>query len=267
MPEGDTIYRTAVQLRSVLAGQTICEATSQVGGPDPHSLVGRRVEAIEARGKHLLIHLDDGQAIHSHMGMTGSWHVYRSDQAWLKPARRAHLVLHLPAAVCVCFTPKTLEILTAHGVRRHPYLSRLGPDLLSERFGVQDVVQRLRQRSDLPVGEAVMDQTLVCGIGNVYKSELLFLQRLDPFCRVGDLSDSQLEQLVQSARQLMRRNLQGSRRTTRFGRDGQRLWVYGRSGEKCLQCGSIIRMRRQGGLGRSTYWCPTCQSSQSGRSG
>ena len=262
MPEGDTIYRTAVTLRSVLGGQTICEASGQSEDMNPRALMGRSVVATEARGKHLLIHLDDGQTIHSHMGMTGSWHVYRPEQTWQKPARLAKLVIRLSQSVCVCFTPKTLEVLSASELRGHVHLSRLGPDVLGEQFDATDVLPRLRQKPpELTIGEAVMNQTVVCGIGNVYKSELLFIQRIDPFTHVQALRDEQLLPLIDRARKLMRRNLQGSVRTTRFGRDGQRLWVYGRSGEKCLRCGATIRMRRQGDLGRSTYWCPSCQLS------
>ncbi len=261
MPEGDTIYRTAERLRSVLRSQTICEAQGQWHGVDMRGLKGRTVQSTEARGKHLLIHLDNGHAIHSHLGMTGSWHVYRPQQPWRKPRNRMALALHVSNAVCVCFTPKTLEILSTHELRRHPYLSRLGPDLLTEPFDMQDALRRFGGRPELTIGEALMNQTLVCGIGNVYKSELLFLEQIDPFVAVGELSASSLRQLLNRAATLMRRNLQGFRRTTRFGRDGQRLWVYDRRGESCLRCGVVIQMQRQGDLGRSTYWCPTCQRS------
>jgi endonuclease-8 len=261
MPEGDTIFRAAARLRPVLSGQTIIRATGASPQLDASRLEGCQVQATAARGKHLLIHLDNAHAIHSHLGMHGSWHVYQRDSVRPETLRRRvpDLALELAASVCVCLAPKTLEILSDRAIRRHPYLSRLGPDLLGENFDVGQLIPRLRVRPELAVGDAVMNQTLVCGIGNVYKSEVLFLERVNPFIHLEQLTDKQLIRLLSRARELMRRNVDGHRRTTRFGRDGQRLWVYRRQGERCLVCGTAIRMRRQGNLGRSTYWCPTCQ--------
>lgn len=259
MPEGDTIYRTAVQLSRVLDGEAIVQASSRRDATLAGSLVGRTVSTTEACGKHLLMFLDDGGAIHSHMGMTGSWHIYQPGQTWQKPAKWAELVLELPRATCVCFTPKLLELLTAAGVRRHPQLSRLGPDLLSPGFSPTKALPRIRRHDRTTLGEAIMNQTLVCGIGNVYKSEILFLEKLSPFQQVGSLDDAGWVHLLERVRGLMRKNLEGYSRRTRFGPDGQRLWVYGRQGEPCLVCGATIRMQRQGDAGRSTYWCPSCQ--------
>ena len=132
MPEGDTIFRTAVRLRAALVGLTIDATDSRVPECDAESLVGRRIDMVEARGKHLLIHLDDRRVIHSHLGMHGAWHVYLPGQGWQKPVSQAALCLRTSKSVCVCFFPKTLELLTPTGLRRHPYLSRLGPDLLGE---------------------------------------------------------------------------------------------------------------------------------------
>jgi len=260
MPEGDTIFRSAARLRSVLQGHPIRAAESRDPALRAESLKDRLVTVVEARGKHLLMHLDDGRVIHSHMGMHGAWHVYQPEQPWHKPARQAALCLQVPDAVCVCFNPKTLELLSEAGFRRHPYLSRLGPDLLAEALDDDEILRRFRVHNARPIGEAVMDQTIVCGIGNVYKSEVLFLCRIDPFLAVQQLSDDQLRSLIQRARQLMSRNLQGYPRRTRFGLDGGRVWVYGRGGEPCLVCGTPIRIRRQGDLGRTTYWCPACQA-------
>jgi endonuclease-8 len=259
MPEGDTIHRTAVNLRAALDGRVIVRAESRCGDLEVESLRGRQIAATEARGKHLLVFFEDGGAIHSHMGMTGSWHLYRPKQPWQKPAKWAELALFLEQTTCVCFTPKTLELLTAAGVRRHPHLARLGPDLLSTAFRPELALGRIRQHDAAPLGEAVMNQTLVCGIGNVYKSELLFLERLCPFQAVGSVEDARWIELLMRAQKLMKKNLEGYPRRTRFGGDGQRLWVYGRGGERCLKCGDTILMQRQGDAGRSTYWCPTCQ--------
>jgi endonuclease-8 len=259
MPEGDTIFRTAERLRQCLFGQTILSADSPTRLLDPQPLVGRRVSDVQARGKHLLLHVDQSPTIHSHMGMTGSWHVYKPGERWQKPVHRAALVLEVADAVCVCFSPKTLELLTPTRLRRHPLLQRLGPDLLAEQLDVAEILRRFRGQDSMPLGEAVMNQAIVCGIGNVYKSEVLFLEQRDPFAFVAGLSDEQLESLVDRARTLMRANLQGFQRRTRHRPDGGRLWVYGRQGQACFRCGTPIRLRRQGDLGRTTYWCPQCQ--------
>jgi endonuclease-8 len=275
MPEGDTIYRTAVRLRAVMQGKRIKTVRGRDAALDTAKLSGKEITAIEARGKHLLIHTSGQQTIHSHMGMTGSWHLYQPGQAWQKPEKWAAIVLEMqqedkpqteptesvPPSVVVCFSPKTLELLSATGLRRHPYLGRLGPDILAAHFEPSDVVPRFRAHDRVPIGEAVMNQTILCGIGNIYKSEVLFLSRIDPFCRVSGLSDQQLSELVALARKLMERNLSGHLRQTRYTGDGARLWAYGRGGKPCLECGQRIQTRRQGTLGRITFWCPNCQFS------
>lgn len=259
MPEGDTIYRTATRLCAVLDGQPVLSATAGEVPWDPAPLVGCCVSAVEARGKHLLIHFGDGPILHSHMGMTGSWHIYRPEQTWHKPASRAALILHTGSVACACFYPKILELLTIAAFRNHQHLAKLGPDLLTEQFDEEVALKRFRSGNRLPIGEAIMNQTIVCGVGNIYKSEVLFLERLNPFQRTDQLLDREILQLMRVTRQLMRRNRTGFPRRTRFGRDGQRLWVYGRSGHPCLECGGSIQMRRQGMLGRTTYWCADCQ--------
>lgn len=259
MPEGDTIHRTATTLRPWLTGREIVHAYGWDDWIDSASLIGRHVTSIEARGKHLLLHLDDTRTVHGHSGMTGSWHIYPLGEAWRKPERRAALVLETDKLCVVFFNPRQLELLTATQLRRHPFISRLGPDLLSEQVDYADIVRRFRRMNHKPVGEAVMNQTLCCGIGNVYKSELLFLQNIDPFAPVANLSDAELVDLLELARDLMQFNLQGPKRTTRFEGDGGRVWAYGRRGEPCYLCGATIHLRRQGDLGRTTYWCPECQ--------
>jgi endonuclease-8 len=238
MPEGDTIYRTAVALRPALEGRRIATARIRDWQFEPERL---------------------GGAIHSHMGMTGSWHVYRRGETWRKPTHYAALVLEIDELDVICFSPKLLELLTADQLRQHAHFRRLGPDLLAREFDVPDAVARFRARNDLPLGEAVMNQTIVCGIGNVYKSDLLFLMGFDPFASVANFSDAELAAMIERARRLMQRNLSGAPRQTRFRGDGRRLWCYGRSGEACFKCGCVIQLRRQGDAGRTTCWCPTCQ--------
>ncbi|HYO25329.1 MAG TPA: hypothetical protein VEQ85_10310, partial [Lacipirellulaceae bacterium] len=161
-------------------------------------------------------------------------------------------------------SPKQLELLTADQLRRHPHLTRLGPDLLgadlsAAAFDIPAAVARFRARNRLPLGEAVMNQTIVSGIGNVYKSDLLFLMGFDPFAPVERFTDAELAAMIELARKLLAKNLTGAPRQTRFRGDGRRLWCYGRSGQACYKCGATIRLRRQGEAGRTTCWCPQCQ--------
>jgi endonuclease-8 len=264
MPEGDTIYRTAATLRPAMEGARIDRAQVRDRQFEPEHLAGATVTSVEARGKHLLMHLGHGGAIHSHMGMTGSWHIYRRGEPWQKPVHFAGLQLDLSQTPVgnldvICFSPKQLELLTADQLRRHVHLSNLGPDLLSPAFDVFAAVARFRARNPMPLGEAVMNQTIVSGIGNVYKSDLLFLMGFDPFAPVEKFSDDELAALIEKTRQIMGKNLTGAPRQTRFRGDGRRLWAYGRSGEECFKCGAIIQLRRQGEAGRTTCWCPVCQ--------
>lgn len=259
MPEGDTIHRAATRLRAVIENQLVERAESRWLGEAAKSLLGRTITSVEARGKHLLMKLDDGRVIHSHMGMTGSWHIYRPGETWQKPVQRAAISMESKDVVVVCFTPKLLEILSASSLRRHDYLNRLGPDLLAEKVPDQTALERFRQSNNLPIGQAVMNQTIVSGIGNVYKSEVLFHLQIHPLTLVGELSDEQLLAVVSQATKMMSHNLDGRPRTTRFALDGGRFYVYGRSGKPCYACGTPIEVIRQGDLGRTTYFCPRCQ--------
>lgn len=259
MPEGDTIHRTAIRLRQFVLNERFSKVTSRDPSFPVTKLVDQTICDIEARGKHLLIHFENDTALHSHMGMTGSWHLYPKHDAWKKPHNRAALIFENERLCIVCFSPKTLELLSAIQLRRHRYLSQLGPDLLATSISMNVVLQRFRQYDPVSIGEAVMNQTIVSGIGNVYKSETLFLSGLHPKTPVGQLTTDQLEHLMKLNRDLMKRNLDGRPRQTRFAGSGQKVWVYGRRGEACHRCGDTIDMIRQGDLARSTYWCPTCQ--------
>ncbi|MFT3765704.1 MAG: zinc finger domain-containing protein [Minicystis sp.] len=191
--------------------------------------------------------------------MTGSWHLYRPGERWQKPASQARAVLETADFVVVCFNAPVVELLASGGAARHEGLKRLGPDLLKEDFDPVEARRRLRARGDLAIGDAIMTQSALAGIGNVYKSETLFLCRIDPFVRVDDLDDRTLDRIVARARDLMHKNLEGHPRRTRSALAGPRLWVYDRSGRPCLECGTLIKVRRQGIAGRTTYYCPSCQ--------
>ena len=259
MPEGDTIHRAARSLRAALGGQRIRDVHSTVPAVSQARLSGHNVSRVEARGKNLLIHFDDGRALYTHMKMTGSWHVYRDRERWAKPPRRAKVILHTDRIMAVCFNAPVIEVLTPLGLKRHPVLSTLGPDLLDPGFNWNHVARRLAQYGTISIGEALLMQRIACGIGNVYKSETLFLCGQDPFAQLDTLDANTVRALYDEARKLMNQNMGHGMRDTRR-KEGGRYWVYGRSGEQCRRCATKIGMRRQGAHGRSTYFCPRCQS-------
>jgi endonuclease-8 len=231
--------------------------------PDLSRVIGAAITSVEARGKHLLIGFDNGLTLRSHMRMRGSWHRYRPDEAWRLPVSAANAVLETAEAVAVAFNTPTLELLTDSGVARSRSLRELGPDLLGPTFDVAEAVRRLRQRSVLELGEALLDQRLAAGIGNVVKSEVCFILRLDPWAPVARFEDAELESALTTARLLLQANVHGGARVTTGMRGrGKELWVYGRAGRPCRRCGTRVTTRRQGELARSTYWCPTCQPSR-----
>ena len=256
MPEGDTILRAARALDRSLAGKRITAFQSPVPRLARAGLAGRRVDSVEARGKNLLVRFDDGRTLRSHMRMTGSWHLYRPGERWRKPARLARAVLETEDSVAVCFSAPVVEILTAHEVERHEPLARLGPDVLAADFDATEAVRRLASLPATPIGEALLDQSAIAGIGNIWKSETLFLCGADPFAPVGKFAETELARIVAKARALMSASVSGP--SLRLSGRGARR-VYRRSGEACRRCGTAIRMRRQGAAARSTYWCPGCQ--------
>ncbi len=259
MPEGDTLFRVAHQISKQICGKRIEAARAKPELVKAKTLKGHRLQKAEARGKHLLLDFDNELSVHSHLGMTGSWHIYPRGERWRKPAQRAALALRFDTHDLVCFSPKLIELNSTARIRRNRFLTGLGPDLLAENFDEDEALRRLRRHQQLPIGEALMAQQLVAGIGNVYKSEILFMNRLDPFSPVSDLDDETLRSCLRSARRYLRRNLEGLRRKFRGSTHGDRLWAYLRSGMPCLECGTPIRMRRQGETARSTYYCPVCQ--------
>lgn len=259
MPEGDTIHRAARRMHRALAGKTIVHAESHAPRVAASRLEGATIEAVRARGKHLLVHLADGRVLRTHMQMSGSWHLYRASDRWRRPRRQMVLLLETDPWHAVAFNLPQAELLRSESGSAQ--LRRLGPDLLDPACDLDEAVHRLRAEPDLPLGVALMRQDLVAGIGNVYKSEVLFLEKLDPFAPIREVSAASLRQSLERAQKLMRRNLRGRRRNT-TGRSDITTYVYGRSGDGCLTCETPIRMRRQGDGGRSTYWCPSCQPAQ-----
>lgn len=271
MPEGDTIFRSATVLRRALLGGVVRRALAQPGPglarvPDLSVLVGSTIEAVESRGKHLLIGFSSGAWLRTHMRMRGSWHRYAPGEPWRLPLRRAVCVLETDAAVAVCFDAPVVELLSSAELPRHAGLRALGPDLLAESPDFDEAVRRLQERSSVPIGEALLDQRALAGIGNVIKSEALFMERLDPWAPVNAVTEAELRALVVRAAALLQANTSGGRRVT-TGRQspGASLWVYERAGRPCRRCGTLIRSRRQGEQARTTYWCPTCQADRQPR--
>ena len=257
MPEGDTLFRTAAGLRPYLIGRDIRKAHAQGPGavPQIQRVVGKRVDAVEAQGKNLLIRFDGGLELRTHLRMNGSWHRYRPGERWRRPAARARLVLEVDGAVAVCFDAPVVELFETRTEALHPTLGTLGPDLLKPDFDAAEAHRRLRQpeRAGMTISAALLDQRALAGIGNIWRNETLFAERVDPFATVASLDDATLDRLVRTARRLLTASagLAPGRAPTR---------VYRRTGRPCPRCGTPIRsVPLSGEVPRTTYWCPSCQ--------
>jgi len=274
VPEGDTLFRTAATLQKAIGGrvvtrfETVLVQLERVDVDTP--IAGRTVEQVEAHGKHLLIRFSGDLALRTHLRMNGSWHVYRPGERWQRPRHVMRIVIATDTWEAVAFDVHVAEFLTPAAERRHRELTALGPDLLAEAFDAGDAQSRLRARGDRTIEVALLDQRAVAGIGNVYKSEVLFLCGVWPFAPVAALDDATLTLLIDTARDLLRANVapasgeaivtyRGLRRTTRRADPGERLWVYGRARKPCRRCATEIEVRATGPDARLTYWCPQCQ--------
>ena len=257
MPEGDTLFRTAQGLRPYLVGRDVRAARAQGPGPVPQvqRIIGKRVDAVEAQGKNLLIRFDGGLELRTHLRMNGSWHRYRPGERWRRPPGRARLVLEVDGTVAVCFDAPVVELFETRAEAVHPTLARLGPDLLSPDFDAAEAHRRLRapERADRSIGEALLDQRALAGIGNIWRNETLFAERVDPFLAVRDLDDATLDALITTARRLLAQSV-----AVAPGRAPTK--VYRRTGRPCPRCGTPIRSGPSGGdVPRTTYWCSSCQ--------
>jgi len=261
MPEGDTIHKIANYLAPRLTEQTI----EDIRMADPTAAAKcrqRRIERVNARGKHLFFDLDSGVSLRSHLGMYGSWHRYTPGAEWQKPRHRASLVMRVAGDDYVCFNAKEVELIRTPSVRGRIVHTRLGPDLIADAVAPSVCVERAREilDADALVGDALLDQRVAAGIGNVYKSEVLFIERLSPFLTLAEISDDELARCYATAADRLGRNLGGGKRVTRFEKDGAgRLWVYNRHRKPCIECDTRIRTKRLGRHHRGTYWCPRCQ--------
>jgi endonuclease-8 len=244
MPEGDTIWRTAAALRRRIDGKVVIDARPASIG----RLKGRHVLGVEPTGKHLVMRFDGDLALHSHMRMKGSWHVYKPGERWRQPEHRVKAVLAFEDVVAVCFAAPVVELVADP---RQP-VAHLGPDILHEPFDIEGVIRRARQSGNPTLGELLLDQTVCAGIGNIYKCESLWARQLDPWASPASLDDAGLRRLYETARQMMSRSLQG------HGFNDRRA-VHARGGRPCPRCGAAVRIRAQGEQARLTYFCPHCQ--------
>jgi endonuclease-8 len=259
MPEGDSIHRLAAQLAPVLVGREVRALRARrIPDADGESVVGRRVVAVEARGKNLLIRFDDGRLLHIHLRMEGRVFIERPRSTFWAPSRAIpDLRLAVEGAAIVGRRLPVCRLLTGTTERRTLPLATLGPDLLADDFDEEAAVTRLRGLSRRSIADALLVQRAAAGIGNIYKSEILFLEGIDPRADAAAIDDARLRAVLRCARRLLLANVGDGPRTTRRALRGPRLWVYGRGGRPCLRCGTaIVRLVQSG---RSTYLCPRCQ--------
>jgi endonuclease VIII len=273
MPEGDTIFRAARTLHRALAGHVVVRfdsvlpALMRVHTDTP--VTGRPVEAVWSAGKHLLMRFGGELVLRTHMRMHGSWHIYRPEEAWQRPRGDMRVLLATNDIVAVGFNVPVAEFIAANRLTHHAELARLGPDLLADEFDEAEAIRRMRAHPRRPLADVLLNQQVVAGVGNVYKSEVLFVCGVNPWVRTADVDDETLVRLLATSRRMLRLNVRdgvramttygGLRRTT--GRDNprDRLWVYGRAGQRCRRCGAGILMKKDRPDARLTYWCPECQ--------
>ena len=255
MPEGDTLEIAARRMAPLVGVPVAVEA------PDPRAralglptrLADTTIERVEARGKHLLIRFSNGLSVHSHLRMTGRWDVHPLGRRWGRAAWRAWLVLRTATHEAVQFDGPVLELLTDAQIALHPVLRRLGADPIDDDFDARRVLAALRgEHPTRAVGDALLDQRVVAGIGNVWRSELLWARRIDPRQPLGRLDDDALLGLVEAARE-------GLRGQADRGHGRRPSAVYGRAGSPCPRCGARIATALQGDEGRRVFWCPSCQ--------
>jgi endonuclease-8 len=274
MPEGDTIFRTAQALNRHLAGRVVTRfesvfpALTRIDHDRP--LAGRTVERVISRGKHILMTFSGDLVLHTHMRMHGSWHGYPPGARWRLPARDMRVLVGTAAFIAVGFNVPVAELLTSRELQRHEALRELGPDLLDEPFDLETATRHAHAEGRRAIADVLLNQRVVAGIGNVFKSEILFVAAVHPFTPTSDISGADLKKILTVGRNLLRANTVNRGHATPF--PGRRtrdsldpdaaLWVYGRGGRPCRKCGTPIESKKTGLDARVTYWCPRCQPVQ-----
>ncbi|MGO8758761.1 MAG: Fpg/Nei family DNA glycosylase [Terracidiphilus sp.] len=275
MPEGDTVFRTARTLGRALIGKPVTGFRSTYPWltrfNDDTPLVGQTVERVEARGKWLLIHFSGGGILVSHLLMNGRWHIYRPGERWQLERTHIRILIENSEYQAVGFRIPVARMHTEQSLKRDPHIVSAESDLLRAEFDEEAVLERLLARGGEAIADALLDQSVLAGVGNVFKSEICFVNGLNPFRTVATLTRDEAAATIASARKLLKANvLEDSgdtivtfrgqqRRTTHESDPGASLWVYGRAGELCRRCGEPIRCRKQGADARVTFWCPRCQ--------
>ncbi|MEP7117049.1 MAG: DNA-formamidopyrimidine glycosylase family protein [Acidobacteriota bacterium] len=266
MPEGDTIARAAAALHQALAGHTVTRFVTALAHlariDDDTPLAGRTIESVTTRGKHLLMTFGGGLVLRTHMRMHGSWHLYQPGERWQRPRHAMRIVIETATRVAVGFNVPDAEFLRADDLRRNRALGRVGPDLLAPDVDPAEVVARMLAQADQPLARALLDQRVAAGLGNVFRSELLFLAGVHPATLVSSLDAAQVAGVVDTAVRLLRDNARpdaGQRVTTGRAARGEALWVYNRTTLPCRRCGTAVVSASDGLDARRVYWCPRCQ--------
>ena len=277
MPEGDSIFRAARALDKALRGKIVTGFETALANlasvNDNTPLAGRTVECVEARAKYCLIFFSGDLILLTHMRMSGSWHLYRVGERWKRPRSGMRIVITCGDIQAVGFNIPVAEFHIARSLERSTQLPNLGLDVLGGEYSVTKGTRALldygRQHPDDEVGNVLLNQRVIAGLGNVYKSEVAFAAGVNPFRQMRSIIERELEKMADAAERFLQANVAegaSARMTTytgsRLGHDvdrNNRLWVYRRAGEECRRCGTTIEMRRQGTGARSTYWCPACQ--------
>jgi endonuclease VIII len=274
VPEGDTIFRAARTLNAALSGkvvtgfETVLPFLSRVHVDTP--VTGRTVEGVTSHGKWILMRFSGDLILLTHMLMSGSWHIYRPGERWQRRRDDMRIIVSTPNIRAVAFKVPVAEFHSSKSLEGRPGFKNLGQDILAADFNEKIAAEHLRSQPDLEIGEALLKQSLLAGIGNVYKSEVCFACGINPYRNTGTLTEDEAQCLVATAARFLRANVNetsgkqivtysGLRRTTGRSNAGDRLWVYGRVGEPCRKCGTAIRKHRQGQGARVTFWCPNCQ--------
>jgi endonuclease-8 len=262
LPEGDTVHRWADRLRDALVGHPVARVELR---RDPRGLAlpapGTVVTGVEARGKHLLVYFADGATIHTHMRVQGVWQVYEAGRRWRRPAFAARVVIEVDdGTTAVCFDAPVVELrrdsVARPTTRGEASLARLGPDLVEPEVDFDAVMTRLAALPDeTEIANALLDQRVASGIGNVFKSEICWAHRVNPWTTLGALDDATRRALYATAHEQLRANIAPGRRVTYRGG----LAVYNKARRPCPRCRTPIRQARQGDDDRVTFWCPTCQ--------
>lgn len=280
MPEGDAIFRAARTLHRALAGQVVTrfEAAyahvAQVNDNTP--IAGRTIERCESAGKHLLITFGGDLILRTHMRLHGSWHIYRHGERWWRGPQAMRIRIDTADWVAVAFDVPVAEFVSARELATTDPVAALGPDLLGSSFDRDEAMRRLAANGDIPIAQALLDQRNVAGIGNVYKSEVLFLCGVHPEVPSREVPPPILERILDTARSLLQENvMEGTaaqiqtyrsmrRYATGYSEHSDHLWVYGRPNKPCRRCGTAIAVKKIGLDARTTYWCPSCQAIPSG---